>query len=310
MDYEIITGLSNKDVFNIAHKFTTLKGSDWKPTEIDFLFAFISEIKEDDEDFKEYQIDTHTLSNKMQRRMKKDRVAKLFDVLITKYISFSNNTKEKRYSIFDTLEYDSETEIYTVRFSSQMKPFFLKIKPFTKGYLSDIFKLESAYAKQIYLLCSQWKKIGSFRIKVEILQDSLQVPKSLTRYDNFKRKVLKVAQKSMKENSSIYFDFEEIKKGRKVDEIIFKIYSNEKNEKNKKLFNNKPNIQKQIRALTGRKMYVNGKLFFFQEIIEEKGCYNIIANDEDGRIATIKTNHISPEATIETIQQMMEEQKN
>jgi len=307
MDYEIVTGLTDKDVFNIAHDFTTLKGSDFNPTEIDFLFSFISEIKEDDEEFKEYVIDAQTLSSKMQRRMKKDRVAKLFDALITKYISFSDSTKEKRYSIFDTLEFDSKADTYTVRFSSQMKPFFLKLKPFTKGYLSDIFKLESAYAKQIYLLCARWKKAGSFRAKVEDLQKELQVPKSLQRYDNFKRKVIKVAQKNMRENSSIYFEFEEIKKGRKVDEIIFKIYTNDKNKKEPKLFNDKPNIQDQIRALYGRKMYVNNKLFFFQKIIKENGCYHVIANDTDGQSVTIKTPHISPEATIETVKKMMEE---
>ena len=307
MDYEIVTGLSDRDVFNIAHDFTTLKGSDFNPIEIDFLFSFISEIKEDDEEFKEYVIDAQTLSNKMQRRMKKDRVAKLFDSLITKYISFSDSTKEKRYSIFDTLEFDSKADTYTVRFSSQMKPFFLKLKPFTKGYLSDIFKLESAYAKQIYLMCSRWKKAGSFRVKVEDLQKELQVPKSLQIYNRLKEKVLKVAQKNMKENSSIYFEFEEIKKGRKVDEIVFKIYNNDKNKKEPKLFNDKPNIQDQIRSLYGRKMYVNNKLFFFQKIIKEKGCYHIEVTDTEGKKAIVKTQHITPEATIETVKKMMEE---
>ena len=309
MKYEVITELSDKNVFNIAHEFTSLRGSEFSPVEIDFLFSFISQLDKDDETFKEYQIDSSILSEKMNRRMRKERVAKLFDSLIMKFISFSSETKEKRYSIFDTLEYNKKEEIYKVRFSSQMKPFFLKLKPFTKGYLSDIFKLESAYSKKIYLLCSQWKKAGSFRMKVEQLMNDLQVAKSLKRYDNFKRKVLKVAQKNMLEKSSIYFDFEEIKKGRKVDELLFTIHKNPKFEKQEKeqpkLFENEPNIEEQIKALRGKNIYVQDKLFFFQDITQKKGKYEIEATDTENRTVSIPTIHITAEATIETIKVMM-----
>ncbi len=228
MDYEVVTDLNKSDIFNVAHKFTSLKGSEFNPLEIDFLFAFISQIDEQDEAFKEYQIDTDTLSDKMGRRMRKERVAQLFDSLIVKYISVSTKDDEKRYSIFDTLSYNRKLEIYTVKFSSEMKRFFLKLQPYTKGYLSDIFKLESTYSKKIYLLCAQWRTAGSFKIKVDKLMQELGVPEgsNLTDYGQFKRKILKTAEKNMLEKSSIYFEYEEKKKGKKVDEITFIIKTN------------------------------------------------------------------------------------
>ena len=309
MEYEVITELSDKDVFNIAHKFTTLKGSEWKPNEIDFLFAFVSEIQNDDEQFKFYKLTRAELSKKLNKRIEKARIAKLFRAMLDKKIETETNKEIIHYNIFSTLKYNKESEELSVKFNDDLKPLLLKLKPFTKGYLSDLFKMESSYAKRLYLLCSQWRRAGSFRIKVEQLQNDLQVSKSLRRYDNFKRKVLKVAQKNMFEKSSIWFEFEEKKKGRKVDELLFTIHKNPKFEKQENeqptLFDNKPSIQDQLKALKGQKIYVQDKLFFFENIRQKDGRYQIIVKDTEDKTAVIPTMHVEPEATIETIYKMM-----
>ena len=262
MDYEVVTDLNKSDIFNVAHKFTTLRGSEFNPIEIDFLFAFISQIDEQDEVLKEYRINADVLSDKMQRRMRKERVAELFDSLIVKYISVSTLDDEKRYSIFDTLSYSRKKELYTVKFSSEMKRFFLKLKPFTKGYLSDIFKLQSAYTKKIYLLCAQWQKAGSFTIKVDKLMSDLQVSDTFKSYGDFKRKVLKVAEKNMLEKSSIYFELQEKKDGKRVDELIFIIKTKPKAKALKaeepKLFEPElSKVQKELDKLIGLKIEGN-----------------------------------------------------
>ena len=262
MDYEVVTDLNKSDIFNVAHKFTTLRGSEFNPIEIDFLFAFISQIDEQDEVLKEYRINADVLSDKMQRRMRKERVAELFDSLIVKYISVSTLDDEKRYSIFDTLSYSRKKELYTVKFSSEMKRFFLKLKPFTKGYLSDIFKLQSAYTKKIYLLCAQWQKAGSFTIKVDKLMSDLQVSDTFKSYGDFKRKVLKVAEKNMLEKSSIYFELQEKKDGKRVDELIFIIKTKPKAKALKaeepKLFEPElSKVQKELDKLIGFKIEGN-----------------------------------------------------
>lgn len=256
MEYEVVTDLNKSDIFNVAHKFTTLRGSEFNPLEIDFLFAFISQIDEQDELLKEYRINADVLSDKMERRMRKERVAQLFDSLIVKYISVSTKDDEKRYSIFDTLSYNRKHEIYTVKFSSEMKRFFLKLQPYTKGYLSDIFKLQSAYTKKIYLLCAQWRTAGSFTIKVDKLMDEMQVPESMRIYNRFKEKVLKVAEKNMLEKSSIYFEYQEKKVGKKVDELIFIIKTNRtRKDEDPKLFELElSDTQKELNKYIGSKI--------------------------------------------------------
>jgi plasmid replication initiation protein len=314
MDYEVINDLNKSDIFNIAHKFTTLKGSEFNPLEIDFLFAFITQIDEKDELLKEYRIDTDTLSNKMNRRMRKERVALLFDNLIVKHISVSTNNTEKRYSIFDALTYNRKEEIYTVKFSSEMKTFFLKLKPYTKGYLSDIFKLKSTYTKKIYLLCSQWKRAGSFKIKVDTLISDLGIKEdsSYTSYGLFKDKVLKVAEKNMIEKSSIYFEYEEIKKGKKVDELLFIIKENpnvvkpQEDKEAPKLINDAVTEEEAIKVLIGRKIYVQDKLFFFNGLTLKEGKYQICVEDINKQKATVPTTHVSVDSTLETVKKMME----
>ena len=258
MDYEVVTDLNKSDIFNVAHKFTSLKGSEFNPLEIDFLFAFVTQIDEKDEAFKEYRIDKATLEEKMNRRLENKRISTLFKSLIGKYIEAEDEKKIRTYSIFDTLVFDKEEKVYTVQFSSKMKPFLLKLKPYTKGYLSDIFKLESTYSKKLYLLCAQWRTAGSFKIKVDKLMEELGIKEGSTysTYGEFKRKVLKTAEKNMLEKSSIYFEYKEKKIGARVDEITFIIKTNRTHKAEEpKLFELElSNTQKELNKYVGSKI--------------------------------------------------------
>lgn len=258
MDYEVVTDLNKSDIFNVAHKFTSLKGSEFNPLEIDFLFAFVTQIDEKDEAFKEYRIDKATLEEKMNRRLENKRISTLFKSLIGKYIEAEDEKKIRTYSIFDTLVFDKEEKVYTVQFSSKMKPFLLKLKPYTKGYLSDIFKLESTYSKKLNLLCAQWRTAGSFKIKVDKLMEELGIKEGSTysTYGEFKRKVLKTAEKNMLEKSSIYFEYKEKKIGARVDEITFIIKTNRtRKEEEPKLFELElSDTQKELNKYVGSKI--------------------------------------------------------
>lgn len=87
--------------------------------------------------------------------------------------------------------------------------------------------LSSNYSIRLYQLFKEYEKLTKRTFTVEELQELLQVPKSLKVYSNFKEKVLKVAEKELIENCDIFFEYEEIKQGRKVTEILFRIKPNE-----------------------------------------------------------------------------------
>jgi hypothetical protein len=193
-----------------------------------------------------------------------------------------------------------------------MKPFFLKLKPYTKGHLSDLFKLKSTYTKKIYLLCSKWKKAGSFTIKVKDLMDNLGIKEdsSYLIYNRFKEKVPKVAEKNMIEKSRIYFEYEEIKRGKRVNELLFIIKDNpafkQEKAKEQQLFTEdatKPNVN----IFIGKKIYAQDKLFFFTGLEKKDGVFNILLKDTQEKKAKIETQFITEEKALEQVQELIKQ---
>ena len=68
----------------------------------------------------------------------------------------------------------------------------------------------------------QWKKGVKVVHSVDSLRSMLAVPKSY-RYNDFKRHVLLKAEAELIEKADICFEFEEIKEGKKVTDILFRV---------------------------------------------------------------------------------------
>jgi len=146
-------------------------------------------------------------------------------------------------------------------FSPKLKPYFLKLKEnFTAYNLRYILPMQGIYSIRIYQLLKseQWKH-NKVTYKLDYLYDILQVPKSYCNYAHFNRRVLKQAEKELKEHSDIYFKYAEVKDGKKVIEITFIIFNNEKNQVfklNKAVSNFKNKIYKK---------YINKEIIVYKE---------------------------------------------
>jgi plasmid replication initiation protein len=113
-------------------------------------------------------------------------------------------------------------------FDPNLKPFLLKLKErFTAYSLQIAIKFDSAYSIRIYELLKQYENLGTRSISVKELRAFLGISdKEYKKYYDFKRRVILKAYKELKEKADIYFEFEEKKKGRKIEEIVFYIYKN------------------------------------------------------------------------------------
>ena len=97
-------------------------------------------------------------------------------------------------------------------------------KWFTAYYLNNIAHLNSSFSIRIYELLKQFEDTGWRQLSIEDLRDKLLIDKNNYKlYGNFRQRIILVAQKELEEKTDIRFDFEEIKKGRKVVSIKFKI---------------------------------------------------------------------------------------
>lgn len=235
------------------------------PLEIDFFFAFVADIRKDDDSIKRYEITKDVLERKLKRRIDQKRTEKLLHRMLGKQIWINNDNEIKGYNIFATLAYRKKEEVYSVLFNPDLKPLLLKLEAFILGDTKYLFALESKYQKQMYLLMSQWKKRGKYTTKVDTLMKSFRVPESLKDFKNFRRRVLDASAKAFFEKSDVIFEWKVTKKkGKKVDEITFYIQDN-------------PHFKKPDTGLFDEEEMKTGyEKYYGKKIRTKKGIFTII----------------------------------
>ena len=139
---------------------------------------------------------------------------------------------EEQKAFFTDVNYNSRG---TVRFKvhEDLKPLILDLeKNYTKYYFSNIARLKSTYAIRIYELLKQYEFKGERLLSIDEIKGFLKIESgTYVKYNDFKKKVILVAQNELKEKTDIYFEFEELKEWKKVYSIRFIIFKNMDNKK-------------------------------------------------------------------------------
>lgn len=139
-------------------------------------------------------------------------------------------------------EYIPKEAVVEVEFSQKLMPYLIELKEqFTTYYLANVMPLKSGYSIRIFELLKQYEKIKSRTIELEELrrlvgstevdQNGEIIKEDYPLYANFKSRVLLPAQKELKQKTDIFFDFKEVKEGKRVVAIQFNIFENAKNKK-------------------------------------------------------------------------------
>jgi plasmid replication initiation protein len=217
--------------------------------------VMISLIKIDDEDFHDYKMPLNELLDFMSiERYNWKKLERTLDKLQVKQIVLnSTNQIIEKVTFLSYFKIDREEDTVLFRFDKTMKPLLLNLKnKFTQVDLKGILNFESSYTIRFYEIIKKYIGLQSnhkdknyiFTYELEELKEimvgdydcnlgKIVYPKSYKRYNDFKRKVLLVAQKELKEKSNLYFEFEEQKTKRAVSHIKFTIIFKPK-EQNKK----------------------------------------------------------------------------
>ena len=210
----------------LVEAFITMTRNEYKLT-----LYLISKIKKNDVDFVRQEVTLKELSellsvgtNGLSGDLKKFEKS-----LVSNNIQFElDDGRRKTISWFSYTEYIPNEAILIVKFNDILKPLLLNIKNnYTKLFLDQIIRLNSKHSMRVYEILKQYEKIGERTIGFEDLKGMLGVDKKYT-YFNFKKRVLLKAQEDLKKYSDIYFEFEEIKIGKKVVAIKFIIKQNNK----------------------------------------------------------------------------------
>ena len=117
---------------------------------------------------------------------------------------------------------EQDSGIIEIEIDKYVLPYLVNLKKsFTKYELGYILAMKSKYSIRIYELMKSYE----FKKQVEFTVDDLQLKlmSDYDRYNNFKQKVIEIAVEEINHLTDIIISFEEIKRGRKVDSLLFTI---------------------------------------------------------------------------------------
>lgn len=197
------------------------------PREQKLVLTFVSMIQPDDDDFKVYSIqikDFHKLLN-IKGRANYTQIKNILKRLMTKTIEIP---RENGYLIThwaSHIEYISGEGRIEFSFEPKLKPYLLQLKRnFTSYRLINALMLNSSYSIRLYEVLKKWQNIGKWKTSVENLRMLLgATQKSYGVYGNFKNRILNPSVLELNKETDIDIKFTEIKKGRRVVELVFKI---------------------------------------------------------------------------------------
>jgi plasmid replication initiation protein len=150
--------------------------------------------------------------------------------MIGKRVYYKDDGVELNSSLISGYMYLENEGAFLVEFPSLLKPFLLQLKEnFTVIDIRNILGLDSSYAMRFYEICKEKERFKTFEYTVEHLKEMFSIENKYKNYFDFKVKVIVQARNELKENSELYFDFDEIKQGKKVVSLRFTVIKNKKN---------------------------------------------------------------------------------
>ena len=193
------------------------------------VLTMIARIQPEDEDFKEYRVSIRELSefigidkNSAYRECKKTT-----ENLLKRVLKIEEPGRLLQTHWVSSADYIDGEGCVVLCFDPKLKPYLLQLKGnFTSCKLEMLLSFKSQYTIRFYNLLKQYQSLKTREIRLELLRDMLGLGKDQhTEYSNFKNNILKPIQKELIEKADLTFEFDEIKYGRRVGALRFRIFN-------------------------------------------------------------------------------------
>jgi len=197
-------------------------------TEMKIISKLTSTIQKDDTDFKVYTFKVWELVNDLQLwKNNHKELENASDKLLSRTLTIKKDDWWfLKLNFLSSFEYKKNEWIIELCFDPKLKQYLLQLKTFFTSYtLRNIIQLKSSHSIRIYELLKQYEAIWERQIKIEALKLILGLNKHQYKYAMFKKRVILQAQYELEKYTDIFFEFHEIKEGRKVVAIKFIIHN-------------------------------------------------------------------------------------
>lgn len=155
-------------------------------------------------------------------------IAKITKQLMTRVIEIEDNEELLQVHWISSCKYHKQQGYVEIELHKELAPYLLHLKKqFTSYYLSNVLQMKSKYSIRMYELfkSNQFKRVCSFN--VDELRSILKC-ESYSVYANFKNRVIEQALKEINSQTDVFATYTEIKQGRKIVALEFKIESSSK----------------------------------------------------------------------------------
>ena len=216
---------SNRQVIKCSNELNT---ASYRLSELglNIIMALISEIKQDDNDFKPHVFYVKELEAKLGKKIERAYLEKVSDELLKSIIKIKRKESNSFLKLgwVSSFEFISSQSRIEISFDPKLKPYLLSIKEgFVIGYLKELVDVKGEYAKRIYMLVRQNAFKGSLSINLEELKTILVVPQSMEEFKVFNRRVIKHAIEQINSRTTLDVSYDINRIGRKVYSITFLI---------------------------------------------------------------------------------------
>lgn len=206
------------------------------------ILKLASLIKKDEVILKDYHVSAKELMHEINLGERHyDELKKATVGLVSKTATIQESDGELQISFLASAKHYNKgmkKGMIRFRFDPALKPYLLQLKEkFTAFRLENTLNLRSIYSIRVYELLKQYEGIKKRKIDLQEFREILGIKETEYKlYSNFKSRVILSAQRELQKKTDISFEFEEIKTGRSVTSILFKISKNKETEKPLDLF--------------------------------------------------------------------------
>ena len=181
-----------------------------------------SRVRADDLDFQDYEIPLSELLGGSVDGRTRQLVAEVVDGLLGRVLTLPRPNGWAKCNVFSWCEYDSKAGCIRARFDPGLKEHYLNLQShFTQYSLMEFLMLPSTYSQRLFEVLKSWSSLPEAVIDLSDLFQMLDVPPSLQRYPDFRRKVLERAHKDISTRTGLRYQWEPIKQGRSFAAIRF-----------------------------------------------------------------------------------------
>ncbi len=222
-----------KDKFNEASTVVVSNSLIHKPlnltlNEARLFFMLVSQIEENEEEFKTYKIYIRDLISIINPKSRKNLYAQVKRDMLNlenKKFNYTDGNKTAPIRLLVEPVYHEKEGYITARIHHLLKPDLLKLKrEFTVGLLCEMLRFKSFNTQRVYLLVKQYQnaRVKVNTVELEEFKKLLGLTDKYPRYNDFKKRVLIPAQQEIAE-TGLKFDIQENRNGKTVESISFVI---------------------------------------------------------------------------------------